>query len=48
MASLHAPAHFHFHAPQWFSIIGMVLGVILFPLMILGTLFLVVKAIVGM
>jgi hypothetical protein len=48
VSSLHAPAHFHFHAPNWFSIIGMVFGVIVFPIMILGSLFLIVKAIVGM
>jgi hypothetical protein len=36
------------HVPDSFSIFGMVAGVIMFPVIILGSLFLIVKAIVGL
>jgi hypothetical protein len=36
------------HVVDSFSILGMVIGVVLVPIAILGTLFLIVKALVGM
>jgi hypothetical protein len=41
MVSLH-------HVFDLFSILGMLVGVILMPILILGTLFLIVRAAVGM
>jgi hypothetical protein len=35
------------HVPDSFSLWGIVLGVAVFPIAILGTLFLIVKAVVG-
>jgi hypothetical protein len=35
------------HVPESFSLVGMALGVILAPLMVIGTMFLIVKAIIG-
>lgn len=37
----------HFHVPESFALIGMTLGVAVVPLVLLGTLFLIVKAMVG-
>jgi hypothetical protein len=45
MSTLHLP---HFHAPRWFSIIGMDVGVIMLPIVILGSLFLIARALSGM
>jgi len=36
-----------FHAADNFSVLGMVLGVIFMPIAILGTLFLVARALLG-
>jgi len=36
------------HVVDSFSILGMVLGVVLMPIAILGTLFLIVRAVAGM
>lgn len=36
------------HVPNWFSLMGIVVGVALLPLAILGTLFLIVRALGGM
>ena len=48
VSHFHVP-HFHdFHAPNWFFIIGMPVGIIILPVMILGSLFLIFKAIIGM
>lgn len=43
MVSLHAP-----HLPDSLSLMGIVIGVALLPIAILGTLFLIVKAVVGL
>lgn len=37
----------HFHVPESLALIGMTLGVAVAPLIVIGTLFLVVRAIVG-
>jgi hypothetical protein len=44
---LHVP-HFHFHAPNWFYVMGMPVGIIFLPTIILGSLFLIFKAVAGM
>jgi hypothetical protein len=37
----------HVHVPETFSLVGMALGVILVPTAVIGTLFLIVRAIIG-
>lgn len=37
----------HFQVPNWVFIIGMDVGIIILPVAILGSLFVIVKAIVG-
>lgn len=47
MSHLHIP-HFHdYHVPNWVFIIGMDVGIIILPIAILGTLFLIARALVG-
>ena len=48
MVSLHLPFHGPFHAIDSFSILGIVIGVALLPIALLGTLFLIVRAVNGM
>jgi hypothetical protein len=48
MVSLHGTLHGPFHALDSFSILGIVIGVALLPIAILGTLFLIVRAVVGL
>jgi len=44
VSSLHVP---HFHLPNWVFIVGMDFGIIILPVAILGTLFLIARAIAG-